>query len=297
MDTDSCSDGTSTVQRRIAAAAVRLMTKRFLERVNFIFNVVVCHLPGDNVVAMSITRRGLRFIGLVTVVTIASACLYFRKDWTSPATTPEYAEDLASGYLSPSTVLPNYISSDGIPSCPSKSNVGRYAGVSSGEDDLIRTPKVEEYVAQYLQAKQAHFDPQADKEWLGIDLGASDLPTYRQELVETYERYFSNHSAVPNYMILVCSRLALRPDATYPERPRQILTTTKEMPLPKPFQRWRSLHRGYKLRIFDDERMAQWVADTFGGTRGKEVWDSLPRAVLKTDVFRYVSLWMSEWPY
>jgi hypothetical protein len=256
--------------------------------VNFNLNVVVCHLAGENVVDMSITRRGLRFVGLVIVVAIASACLYFRKDWMSPVNAKEHAGDLASGYLSPSTVLPDYISPHGIPSCPSDSNIGRYAGVSSGEDDRIRTSKVEEYVAQHLQAKQAHFDPEADREWLGIDLGAWDLPTYRQELVETYERYFSNGSEAPEYIHLVSSRLALRSHATYPERPRQILTTTKEMPLPKPFQRWRSLHRGYKLRIFDDERMAQWVDAAFGGTRGKEVWDSLPRAVLKTDVFRYV---------
>ncbi|KAI5453520.1 hypothetical protein NCC49_005994 [Naganishia albida] len=234
---------------------------------------------------MSITRRGVRYVVLVAIV-LASTCLLYAKDWTVPPVTTESS----NGYLSPSTVLPDYISPHDVSPCDTTSNTGRYVGTPSGEADGLETTKIESYIAQHLAAKQAHFNPQADQAWLGINLGAWDLPTYRQELMDTYRRYFSNDSTRPEYMHLVDSRLALRPRSGYPARPHQILTTTREMPMPRPFQRWRSLHRGYQIRIFDDERMARWVRDTFGGTRGKEVWDSLPRAVLKTDVFRYMAL-------
>lgn len=232
-------------------------------------------------------RRAVRYSGIVAVVLFALSCLYsFRP--TSCGT-----EDVSNaGYHSPSTVLPDYISPHGIPPCnTAQDNDGRFASIPSGEGDRIDATKIEEYIAQHLRAKQGHFDPQADKEWLGINLGAWDLPSYRQELMETYARYFKNDTVMPEYMHLVESRLSLSPHATYPPRPRQILTTTKEMPLPLPFQRWRSLHRGWKIRIFDDTRMAQWIDEAFGGTRGKEVWDSLSRAVLKTDVFRFVSFY------
>lgn len=230
---------------------------------------------------MSITRRGVRYVVLVAIV-LASTCLLYAKDWTVPPVTT----DSSNGYLYPSTVLPDYISPHNVPPCDTTSNTGRYAGTPSGEADGLETTKIESYIAQHLAAKQAHFNPQADKAWLGIDLGTWDLPSYRAELWDTYRRYFSNDSTRPEYIHLVDSRLALRPRSGYLARPHQILTTTREMPLPKPFQRWRSLHRGYQIRIFDDERMARWVRVTFDGTRGKEVWDSLPRAVLKTDVFR-----------
>lgn len=231
-------------------------------------------------------RRTVRYLGLVAVTLFVSACLYLLGNRATPSAV---TKTLEKGYRSPSTVLPDYISPHGIPPCDADQDmVGRFAGTSSGEEDRIDTTKIEGYLAQHLKAKQGHFNPQADKEWLGIDLGPWDLASYRQELMDTYTRYLTN-ATKPSYMHLVESRLSLRPRATYPASPRQILTTTKEMPLPTTFQRWRSLHRGWKLRIFDDDRMQQWIDGAFGGTRGKEVWDSLPRAVLKTDVFRFVS--------
>ncbi|KAJ9091100.1 hypothetical protein QFC20_007732 [Naganishia adeliensis] len=240
-------------------------------------------------------RRAARYSGIVAVILFAGLCLYsFRS--TSSGT-----EDVSDeGYHSPSTVLPDYISPHGVPSCNAKQDdVSRLAGTPSGEEDSIDATKIEEYVAQHLQAKQGHFNPQADKEWLGINLGAWDLASYRHELMDTYDRYFKNDTVMPDYMHLVESRLSLRSHATYPPRPRQILTTTKELPLPLPFQRWRSLHRGWKIRIFDDTRMAQWIDEAFGGTGGRKYMALLLGGGVYTDTDTAPVIPISEWgqPY
>lgn len=44
----------------------------------------------------------------------------------------------------------------------------------------------------------------------------------------------------------------------------------------------------WQIRYFDDEALVQWIQDNFGGTRAESIWKSLPRQVLKTDLFRFV---------
>lgn len=238
-------------------------------------------------VEMSIAMRGIRYLALIAVLVLASSCLYFLKTPTLPS--------VGTGYLSPSTVLPNYVSSNGIPACSDTDELdhaARLAGTpESGEEDRIGVTRILEYMERHLHAKQRHFDSRADKEWLGINIGRSwDLASYRQELMDTYTTYLAPQGEpMPEYMHLVQSRLSLRsPEMVHPLRPRQILTTTKERPLPWSFSRWRSLHRGWKIRVFEDERLRLWVEDAFRGTRAETVWAGLPRAVLKTDVFRWV---------
>ncbi|KAJ9127260.1 hypothetical protein QFC24_001498 [Naganishia onofrii] len=194
------------------------------------------------------------------------------------------------GYISPTTVLPNYISASGLSACEDGSGVEDAEWDETGKSDKVSKEMIVEYMQDHITCKQQDFDAQADKEYLGIKIGSTwDLSEYRAELLETYHSYLSIESSPPAYLDLVKSRLSLRTtNFTFPERPKQILSSNKDKDLPWSFRRWRSLHRGWKVRVFDDDALDAWIGDNFGGTRAEEVWRLLPLPVLKTDIFRCV---------
>ncbi|KAJ9108255.1 hypothetical protein QFC19_002503 [Naganishia cerealis] len=220
----------------------------------------------------------LAVVGALILFTVTYSC--FRLSSTLPG----------QGYLSPTTILPSYASSSGLSRCVDAHLVG-LTELHDPAHDRVAKERIIEYMQDHITRKQKDFDAQADKEYLGIAIGPTwNLPAYRSELLETYRTYLSAESSAPaEYLELINSRLSLRPSASpYPDRPKQILTSNKDAVLPWHFQRWRSLHRGWKLRKFDDDGLDAWVADNFGGTRAEELWRLLPRPVLKTDIFRYM---------
>jgi len=200
-----------------------------------------------------------------------------------------FSKSFGQGYISPTTVLPSYISVSGLSPCDNDAQPfedTQHHGMGKG--DRVSKEMIEEYMQDHITRKQQDFDAQADKGYLGINIGPTwDLPAYRTELLDTYHTYLSADASEPDYLELVKSRLSLRPtNSVFPERPKQVITSNKDKNLPWTFRRWRSLHRGWKIRIFDDDALDKWVGDNFGGTRAEKVWQLLPLPVLKTDVFR-----------
>ena len=227
------------------------------------------------------------FVGLVFILTFI---LYASPIYSSSSA--------AKGYIPPSPVLPSYISSSSIPYClpehvrdhvVSSKVKGYGAGEPESDEDMVSVKVITDYMQQHITDKQRDFDPQADDDYLGLKIGDSwDLPSYRAELLETYREYLSvPHIPNPSFMPPLESRLSLRPPiAPLPPRPNQVLTTDKTKDLPFEFGRWKELHPDWEIRFFDDDALDEWVHTMFGGTRAQKVWNMLPRAVLKADIFR-----------
>ncbi|KAJ9100486.1 hypothetical protein QFC21_003525 [Naganishia friedmannii] len=196
------------------------------------------------------------------------------------------------GYISPTTILPNYISSLGLDRCDDVHLIEDMEQDDTGKSERVSKEILVEYMQDHITRKQQDFDAQADKDYLGINIGPTwDLPAYRAELLETYHMYLFTETSKLDYIDLVKARISLRSaTSVFPKRPKQILTSNKDKDLPWSFRRWRSLHRGWNVRLFDDDALDAWVGDNFGGTRAEEVWRLLPLPVLKTDIFRYMAL-------
>jgi hypothetical protein len=65
------------------------------------------------------------------------------------------------------------------------------------------------------------------------------------------------------------------------------MTTDKSLDdLPDEFARWKEIMPDWQIRYFDDDGLRKWVGAEFGGAKAEGIWESLPRQVLKTDVFR-----------
>ncbi|KAJ9122253.1 hypothetical protein QFC22_001673 [Naganishia vaughanmartiniae] len=225
--------------------------------------------------------RTFATVGALLLVS-AIAYWFLKPPWSS----------LAPGYLSPTTVLPSYISLSGLEGCNDIRDAEATEWDDTGTSDRVSKELILEYMQEHITRKQQDFDAQADKKYLGIDIGPTwDLPAYRAELLETYRTYLFTEGSEPDYLALVKSRLSLRQThSVLPDSPKQIITSNKDKKLPWSFRRWRSLHRGWKVRIFDDDALDAWIGDNFGGTKAKEVWRLLPLPVLKTDIFRYMAL-------
>lgn len=237
------------------------------------------------------------------------------------------------GYLSPSRVLPSYTSPNSIPAClpekvdgyllkvgrgDSQGRVGNWLDPSRSEwaewestiqyptegaeeegvkgGDSVPVTGIASYIYSHIKALQSGFDPKADQEYLGLDVGSSwDLKSYHHELMTTFQTYLSIPTVpLPSFIPPVLSRLSLRtPLAPLPARPNQILTTDKHKSvdeLPWEFARWKEIMPDWEIKYFDDDKLEQWVQDMFGGSRAQEIWKGLPRAVLKADVFRYMAM-------
>lgn len=232
--------------------------------------------------------RPRSLLALVALVFVVTFLLY-----ASPIIS---RSSVAKGYISPSPVLPSYISSSSIPYCLPE-HVGDhvaaqrlgYEDEQESDEDAIPVKVITDYMQQHIADKQRDFDPQADDDYLGLKIGDSwDLPSYRAELLNTYHEYLSvPHIPNPSFMPPLESRLSLRPPiAPLPPRPNQVLTTDKSKDLPFEFGRWKELHPDWEIRFFDDDALDEWVRTMFGGTRAEKVWNMLPRPVLKADIFR-----------
>lgn len=233
--------------------------------------------------------RPRAFLALALVFAV-SLLLYTSSIFSSPSA--------AKGYIPPSAVLPSYISSSSIPYCLPDSVEGHVAthkqgiygnGEQESDEDAIAIKVITDYMQQHIADKSRDFDPQADDDYLGLKIGESwDLPTYRAELLNTYHEYLAvPHIPNPSFLPPLESRLSLRPPiAPLPPRPNQVLTTDKSKDLPFEFGRWKELHPDWEIRFFDDDALDEWVRTMFGGTRAEEVWNTLPRPVLKADIFR-----------
>ncbi|KAJ9118820.1 hypothetical protein QFC24_006019 [Naganishia onofrii] len=245
--------------------------------------------------------RARTLLLLVALMSASTFLLYTSSSFSKPF--------LAPGYESPSTVLPNYISPASIPYCLPE-NVGDHAGIHIGglygdedearmyedqQEDTVPVEAITNYMQQHINNKQKGFDPQADDDYLGLKIGDSwDLPSYRTELLGIYHDYLAlPHIPNPSFLPPLKSRLSLRPPiAPLPPRPNQVLTTDKDKDLPWEFGRWKELHPDWEIRFFDDDALDRWVRTVFGGTRAEKVWNTLPRPVLKADIFRYMAMFV-----
>jgi mannosyltransferase OCH1-like enzyme len=56
------------------------------------------------------------------------------------------------------------------------------------------------------------------------------------------------------------------------------------------FDEWSLKMPDLEVMAYGDAQLDEWVAKRFGGTGLQDIWNRLPRAVLKSDVFRYLVL-------
>lgn len=165
------------------------------------------------------------------------------------------------------------------------------------ESDVVPTSGIERYMASHLADLQSSYDPDHDLLEYGLKTGNISLPAYISDLLDTYRTYLasptsfftvSTSQSIPAYLSLVLSRLSLRPPGTQlPECPKQVMTTDKSLDdLPDEFARWKEIMPDWQIRYFDDDGLREWVGAAFGGAKAEGIWGSLPRQVLKTDVFR-----------
>ncbi|ORY34031.1 hypothetical protein BCR39DRAFT_518185 [Naematelia encephala] len=160
---------------------------------------------------------------------------------------------------------------------------------------VIPTSGIEAYMRAHLQDLSMPYDASKALKAYGLKLGDISLTGYTAELLSTFRTYLhSSSSSTPHYLQPILSRLSLRPPTEpLPDRPRQILTTDKRVnidDLPVEFALWKIIMPDWEVKCFDDKGLEKWVREAFGGTRAEEVWMSLPRQVLKTDLFRYMAM-------
>lgn len=125
-------------------------------------------------------------------------------------------------------------------------------------------------------------------EEFGIQLGRTDgLAGYTAELLAYQAEYLATNLTV-DYLPLLHSRLSLKPaEKALPNRPQQVVSTDKSLEaVSQEFDRWGDWMPDWMIEMYDDEALVWWVERHFGGTKAEAVWKSLPRTVLKTDLFR-----------
>lgn len=159
--------------------------------------------------------------------------------------------------------------------------------------DVVPVSGIERYIQSYLEELQEPYVPEHDLTEYGLKLGNISLAAYTAELLSTYHTYLqpvTPSASPPSYLPPLLSRLSLRPPiALLPDRPNQILTTDRSINhVPWEFGRWKEIMPDWEIKYFDDASLESWVRGVFRGTRAEGIWIELPRAVLQTDVFRWV---------
>ncbi|WVQ82346.1 hypothetical protein IAT38_004474 [Cryptococcus sp. DSM 104549] len=179
---------------------------------------------------------------------------------------------------------------------PPKNGAGDFAWAGQ-LPDVVPTTAIERYMLAFLGELQQDYNATHDYEEYGLKLGNVSLAAYTAELLGTYREYLLPKgepapSPPPSFLPPVLSRLSLRPPiAPLPPRPDQVMTTEKSVEdLPWQFNRWKEIMPEWEIKYFDDKALKGWVHGMFGGSKAEKIWETLPRQVLKTDVFRYMAM-------
>jgi hypothetical protein len=155
-----------------------------------------------------------------------------------------------------------------------------------------------EALQAYLNGRLGLFDDAHHFDEYGLKVGEMDLRAYVRRLEDMHTRFFVSNSSTStstsesDYITQVRSRLSLRPPTeAYAPRPA-VLSTTDKNPddLPEMFDEWSLKMPDLEVMAYGDAQLDEWVAQRFGGTGLQDIWNRLPRAVLKSDVFRYLVL-------
>ena len=160
-----------------------------------------------------------------------------------------------------------------------------------------------DYAADYERIKLAHLDNTFDAGWYVSHLGYSggaitlhrSVDPYVERLSTLVDKWFAgipSHAYLLDALARVSQHLPPVPLDAAPILHRVVSTDREGAEgVPRAFGRWRKL--GWEVFVADDEgmeRMFDWYVQGEGeGTRRMwDVWDSLPKPVLKTDFLRCV---------
>ncbi|ODN94317.1 glycosyltransferase [Cryptococcus wingfieldii CBS 7118] len=163
--------------------------------------------------------------------------------------------------------------------------------------DVVPVSGIERYMIAHIEELQSGYDAEHDFKEYGLKPGNISLSAYTSELLQTYREFLVPPGTPPPvpppaFLPAALSRLSLRPPiAPLPPRPNHVMTTEKSVDdLPWQFKRWKEIMPDWEIKYFDDKALKDWVNGMFGNTKASKIWETLPRQVLKTDVFRYMAM-------
>ena len=67
--------------------------------------------------------------------------------------------------------------------------------------------------------------------------------------------------------------------------------------LPVDYAQWQALHPNWQTQLFDDQLMTEWINSNLPGSPISHAFQALPKTVLKTDLFRYILIFIQGGMY
>ncbi len=76
--------------------------------------------------------------------------------------------------------------------------------------------------------------------------------------------------------------------------PHEITTSIKDVSkMPKEFHSWKERNPDWPIQRFDEKSMDAWLKSNLASTVLLEIYDRLPRRILKSDIFRYLMIFLN----
>jgi len=171
-----------------------------------------------------------------------------------------------------------------------------------------------ESIAQRLEQLSSNYDQQAVFDNHHLDLGPSvSFANYTASLEKAIQDAFSlpslpQPSRLQQAITSARSAAQLAPKDGWPlpELPHAISTSLKDISdMPPEFQGWERTNPGWSTNIYDDETQDSWMRDHLATTTDSgaektavlKAYEGLPRPVLKSDMFRYLKVFLEGGVY